>query len=444
MFSLTVQEAAKLLGVSPARTYQLLNENKLEGERIGRTWLIFQDSVEQRVRQTPRPGRVPKISPSSESVQAFTLMNRTHEVLSFRYDQQTDTFFDASQIYDVARAPLGVLSPRGKTASAAALQYWWRHRSIPQSREGIQAKLAELGYKAPFEIPFASFGLSMSDQYWIRPYDSDLQWEEINYFDNPFDVLEETQDWLADVGLDTPDNTSEGELPKKWVIEQGKRLLVKGGSGLNQQPCNEVVATNLYERLLSRREYVPYELRSLGGRAVSVCESFISSDEEYIPAYYVNQIMRKPNHHNDHQHYIECCVRLGVENIERSLSKMIVCDDILANTDRHWRNFGLIRNVETLEYRVAPIFDSGTSLWLDATLSALRGKDYSFHTKPFYEDANRQLRLVNDYSWLDVSALEEFPQSAFRVLSQNPELVDRAALISEGIQGRIERIVRLL
>ncbi len=24
---------------------------------------------------------------------------------------------------------------------------------------------------------------------------------------------------------------------------------------------------------------------------------------------------------------------------------MIVCDDIIANYDRHWRNFGLVRNV---------------------------------------------------------------------------------------------------
>ena len=62
---------------------------------------------------------------------------------------------------------------------------------------------------------------------------------------------------------------------------------------------------------------------------------------------------------------------------------MIVCDDIMANTDRHFRNFGIVRNVETLECRPAPIFDTGTSLWCDVELAALGAAETSFESKQF-------------------------------------------------------------
>ena len=123
---------------------------------------------------------------------------------------------------------------------------------------------------------------------------------------------------------------------------------------------------------------------------------------------------------------------------------MIVCDDILGNSDRHWRNFGLVRDVETLRYRIAPLFDTGGSLWCSSTLESLRAHDFSFTTKPFYEDANRQLRLVNDYSWFDPAALEGFADELSAILSDNPALAERVDYICCAVQKRIDRLVRML
>lgn len=64
----------------------------------------------------------------------------------------------------------------------------------------------------------------------------------------------------------------------------------------------------------------------------------------------MNEVLPQVPHRDSYRHYVECCAALGVEDIETALGKMILCDDIMANTDRHWRNFGLIRDVETLEY----------------------------------------------------------------------------------------------
>ena len=443
MFNLTVEDASKRLGVGRARVNQLIRSGMLAAEKVGGIWLIDEQSVEARRNAAPKAGR-PPASSSKGDVGRYVLMNRTHEVLSFRYDEAAGAFVDAGDIVDPARAPLGMISPRGRKVSKDALSFWWKHRCIPGTREGIDAKLAELGVDSPARIPFKSLGLSLSDQYWIRPENCEIAWEDVNYFDNDFCEMRSGRGWLDGVGLDYPDNTSEGELPKKWVCDGAKRLLVKGGSVLNQEPFNEAAASALYSRLLAPDEYVKYRLESRAGGAVCICENFVGSTEEYIPAYYVRQTMRQPNHRNDYQHYLECCSALDAERVEIALSKMIVCDDILGNSDRHWRNFGLVRDVETLRYRIAPLFDTGGSLWCSSTLESLRAHDFSFTTKPFYEDANRQLRLVNDYSWFDPAALEGFADELSAILSDNPALAERVDYICCAVQKRIDRIVRML
>ena len=321
MFNLTVEDASKRLGVGRARVNQLIRSGMLAAEKVGGIWLIDEQSVEARRNAAPKAGR-PPASSSKGDVGRYVLMNRTHEVLSFRYDEAAGAFVDAGDIVDPARAPLGMISPRGRKVSKDALSFWWKHRCIPGTREGIDAKLAELGVDSPARIPFKSLGLSLSDQYWIRPENCEIAWEDVNYFDNDFCEMRSGRGWLDGVGLDSPDNTSEGELPKKWVCDGAKRLLVKGGSVLNQEPFNEAAASALYSRLLAPDEYVKYRLESRAGGAVCICENFVGSTEEYIPAYYVRQTMRQPNHRNDYQHYLECCSALDAEHVEIALSKI--------------------------------------------------------------------------------------------------------------------------
>lgn len=73
----------------------------------------------------------------------------------------------------------------------------------------------------------------------------------------------------------------------------------------------------------------------------------------------------------------------------------------------------------------------------------LRG-DFSFTTKPFYEDPRRQLRLVGDFSWFDPSMLDGFVEEAREILRANPALDRRIDAICTGIQERIDRLVRTM
>ncbi len=439
-YIITVAETAEALGVTSSRVYQLIEQGAIAAERIGRTWLVDDASVRERAEHPVSAGRPKTQQPSNQTI--FSLMNRTHPVLEFRYDEEGGSFGEIISIDDPRRAPLGIVSARGTKASTMALRYWWAHRAIPATRAGLDARLRELGIDDPSRLPFKSLGLSLSDQYWVRPKDSAIRWEDVNYFHNGFDL--EGDSWLSGVGLRSPDNTSEGELPKRWVLEDGRRVLLKGAGPLGQEPYNEVAATALFRRLLPTESYVPYEVRLADAGPVSACQCFLRDDEEYIPAYYVQQIARQPNHHSDYRHMIECLTRLGVSDAEARLSQMIVCDDILGNFDRHYRNFGVVRNVETLECRMAPLFDSGSCLWCNAPTDALLRGSWKFSTKPFHEDANRQLRLVDDYSWFDPAALEGFVDEAVAILGENPVLADRLGAVAEAVQWRIGRILAVL
>lgn len=441
MFDTTVSEASNLLGVSVGRVHQLIKSGQLPAEQVAGIWLLDRASVEARRKNPPRRGR-PSSHGNQASVARYLLMNRTHEVLSFRYDASAGEFFEADEIIDPSRAPLSIMSPRGTRASKIALSYWWAHRVIPKARTGIDAKLVELGIDDIANLPFCSLGLSLSDQYWVKPYQSDLRWEDVNFFDNYF-IEAESADWLSGVGLDSPDNTSDGVLSKRWVSVDGERRLLKGGTLLEQEPFNEVIATELFRRLLAPHEYVAYELQEWNGSWVSSCPNFLTDEEELIPAYYVKEIMKQPDHHNDYRHYVECCQSLGVSAIEDALGKMIIGDYLMANTDRHWRNFGLIRNVETLEYRAAPLFDTGSSLWCRVPTRELVYTPVSFDTRPFFDDAHRQLRLVDDASWLDCDKLEGFAEWAADFLEENPAMVGRTDFVFEGIQSLVDH-VRLL
>ena len=370
-------------------------------------------------------------------------MNRGHEICEVVYNRRRKDFTHVGQIVDKDRAPLGVFG--GKDVSAnVSFNAWWKGRGIPASRTGVQRILDEAGVSVPEELVMRNLGLSLSDQYWIRPRGSDLDWHDINFFNNDIDeVSDETRPYApidAPVGAH-PDNTSDGNLSKRWIVQDQKRTLLKGGGANNQEPYNEVVATALHARLLEAGEFVPYRLVDEAGTINCACEDFLSDEEEFIPAIYVDRILPERNDLSYYQHYVQCCEHIGVEGTELALWKMIVCDDVIANSDRHYRNFGVVRNVETLACRPAPIFDSGSCLWADVTLADLRNGEFSFYGKQFDPNPSRQLLLVEDMSWFEADDLDGFVDQAIDILSLNPLLAERLPFIRRSLERRVDRIV---
>ena len=173
----------------------------------------------------------------------------------------------------------------------------------------------------------------------------------------------------------------------------------------------------------------------------------LGEDQELVPALHIIQNRKKPNTMNDYQFLVSCLESLGLREVEIGLSKMFTCDFIVGNYDRHYQNFGVIRNVETLEYtRLAPVFDTGNSLWCNVE-SLDVAKDYDYLAKPFGRGLSpvRQLQLLSRFDWFRPERLEGFAAEAGSILAGNPNMPPaRIERIVAGVERQVETAVRVI
>ena len=359
----------------------------------------------------------------------YTLMHKDLPVLDIELDEATSSVQRIGTAYHPEHLPLATVSRRG-VVDRAALNTWWIDRSIPASRSGVRKALETLNLPNTQMLLTRCFGLSLSDQYWMKPHGSHLQWSQINFFDNPFsedigDVLLGKATDGAGFDFRSPDNTSDGFLKKRWKIIDGKRCLLKAGSNpFMQQPFNEVVATIVAERL--GIPHVPYTLLWDEDTPYSVCEDFITPDTELVSAWRVMQSIKKDNSTSVYRHYLNCCEALGVPGMERAIDQMIVLDYLIANADRHQNNFGLIRDANTLEWLgAAPLFDSGSSLGYDKLPNQILSLR-STECKPFKKTHAEQLKLVTSFDWIDFGKLDGIEQEIRQVFDRAGDYMDEA------------------
>lgn len=372
----------------------------------------------------------------------YLLMHKRTAVLELNVDE-IGRIAKVGAVLAPEHLPVGIRMSKSM-ADRASLNEWWTDRCIPASRSGVRDALETLGLAVPQQLLSRSYGLSLSDHYWLKPADSSLTWEQVNFFDNPFsddigDILFGKQKG-KEIDFTSPDSTSDGNLKKRWRIIDGKRCLMKGGSGpFYQQPFNEVIASRIMERL--DVPHIPYTVTWGAEHPYSVCENFVTADTELIPAWRVFRMKKRPNNSSVFQHYMEICQELDIREIVRAMDQMLVVDFLIANEDRHFNNFGLLRNPETLEWLgAAPIFDSGSSLGYNRLPHGFLRADIP--CKPFKKTHTAQLQLVSSYDWIDFSKLNGIADEIREILSgeQTAFFIDetRRHAIANAVIGRIE------
>lgn len=376
----------------------------------------------------------------------YVLMHREIPVVAFDLDEAVCVIHKIDEIFNAEHLPVGIHIRHG-VVDRTELNVWWADRSIPASRSGVRKALETLNLSDTKMLLTKCFGLSLSDQYWIRPVDREnLQWKDINFFDHAFsedigDVLLGKAVKQGAFSFHSPDNTSDGCLKKRWKIIDGKRCLVKAGSApLMLQPFNEVIATLIMEKL--NIPHVPYRLLWDDDIPYSVCEDFITRDTELVSAWRIMQATKRDNRTSVYRHYLNCCEALEITGITHAIDQMLVLDYIIANEDRHFNNFGLVRNAETLEWiGVAPIFDSGSSLGYDKLpVQILSDKDID--CKPFKKKHEEQLRLVTNYDWINFAALENIDEDIRSVFAEAGIYADenRTEAVISSVKRRISNL----
>ncbi len=348
------------------------------------------------------------------------LMHRRVRVAALELDRETGFILKVGGVFAPEHLPVGVPFKKG-AVDRKEINEWWADRSIPASRSGVREAMETLGIRDTKTLLLRCFGLSLSDQYWICPDGSGLEWEKVNFFQNAFsddvgDVLFGADKRADALDLSSPDNTSDGNLKKRWKIIDGKRCLVKGGSNpYRQQPLNEVIAAGIARRL--GIACVPYTVVWDKGAPYSVCGDFADENTELVPAWRIIQTKKKDNSTSLYTHFVNCAESLGIPGVAGFLDRMIVLDYIIANEDRHLNNFGALRNAETLEWiGMAPIYDSGSSLGYDRSVPLMRNEGETV-CKPFKKRHADQLRLVRSFDWIDFGALDDVRDFIVSVLS---------------------------
>ena len=381
----------------------------------------------------------------------YLLFHKNIKVLSVNYLADLNEFRDIIEIYNENHLPIG-LKQLIQDKNIDALKFWWESRLIPQTRHNLAITNTELD-----NIIKKSYGFCLSDQYWIKPLNSSMTWETGNFFTNTFN--EELGNYISGQinpnnykhDFHSPDVFTNGEQDKRWVIKNNKRILLKYGQPpYYEQTFNEMLATEICRRL--DFNHVQYGFISKGHEKpmiYSTCPCFIDENTEYVPAGFIQYVVKKDKKKSSYDHLIECCKFLEMQNIEeikKHLAEMTFLDFIIANTDRHFGNFGFIRNAETLEWQgFAPIFDTGNSMFFELPTSDLRRNTsllQNIKSKSFAKTQKEQLRkfateILNLN--IDFNRLIDIDSYYKTILTQNKKVdEERRELLSQLLLKRIE------
>lgn len=378
------------------------------------------------------------------------LMNKNTEVLVAEYQEKVATFTEIYEIKNIDYAPIIIKNALiNYPNDIVTLTEWFKGRGIPSFRDDLELLLAKLNITTQEELLDKAFGLSLSDQYWIKPYHSHIKYHDINFFEHDFNsadftnaIFSNVHDYSTKIDLNSPNNTTDGRLKKTWIIENNKRYLLKGGFKYEvMQPFNEVIASIICDRL--GFEHTSYEIDMVSDKIVSKCECFINQDTEFITA---NQILHHQCHkENAYEEYISILEQHGIMKAREKIENMFILDYIMMNEDRHLNNFGIIRDVNTLKWLdIAPIFDNGQSLnildYNDQEI-VIQGQGRFFYQIIGFDN---MLKHIQDIQRFDLSLLdgvvEEFKNLLYQYMDITKMTSRRISKICTLLQNRIDKL----
>lgn len=258
------------------------------------------------------------------------------------------------------------LFPLDLELTESGILKWLERRVIPKNRQFVDEILKTLGLSVNNTkgIIDVCKGLSLNDSYWVVPVDFDGTYADYNLYENRFSealsLVAYTGAGASEQAFSTsPELTTNGMLRKAWrYIEDDGIYLYKGGTegaaNTGKEPYSEYYACQIAEQM--GLNAVHYELENWKGILASKCKLFTDIDTSYIA---IGRIVKSGG--------IKACIdyydKLG-SNFSEQIRSMLVFDALIYNEDRHFGNFGVLRDNHTGQIIApAPIFDNGLSLF---------------------------------------------------------------------------------
>ena len=388
------------------------------------------------------------IEHTKDTTDLFVLKHKDLDVAMMKMDVRTGMIEYVLSVYLPEELPAGC-APDG-----TGLGEWWKLRAIPDSRKGIRQVLSRLSEATSQSLMLSSYGLSLTDHYWIQPVGQELYWKDLNFYENDFtdelgDILtdsERSRSGSDGISKLSPSVSVNGDMKKKWIIRGGGRYLLKVNPNYHsQQAVNEVIAGKLHERL-GWKNYVSYEVGTIhiSGRKYpcSLSPMFTSVETEFVSAYQIVAAYKVSNDVSLYEALIRQAVSLGADEkeVRAFLEYMILTDFILTNTDRHLNNFGFI--YDPRQHRLsgmAPLFDTGNSLFYDYDVIPHGRNLLDILVNSFSKREADQLHYVKSDAGVKLERLVHFPEEAEALLKEYTDMTDeRAAETARTIEEKIE------
>jgi len=372
---------------------------------------------------------------------------RLYDEPLLRFTMQSEEFIGFTAELSEVNDQLSHLLPLDLELDNDGIARWLKRRLIPKNRAFVKEILETLGVREGDTKGLIDIckGLSLNDSYWIVPENFDGIFAQYNLYENRFS---EILSLVAYTGVGqskeafttSPELTTNGMLPKGWrLMESDGIYLYKGGTSgaanTGNEPYSEYYACQIAAAM--GLNVVPYDLENWKGMLASKCKLFTDIDTAFVP---IGHIVRQGG--------LPACVdfykTLG-ESAWESMCSMLVFDAVIYNEDRHFGNFGILRNNQTGEIMgMAPLFDHGLALFNYAMPSDFLDLDsYALTRTPVYPNTTFEAICSRFMGQAQAAQLRKLIGFRF---TRHPHLnlpEERLTAMEQHIQVRVRQLLEL-
>lgn len=278
----------------------------------------------------------------------YILYNADRRVAAFAYENGVITSYTAEE--DT------LLPMQIKNASADGFTQWLRERAIDLNAfQHRQLAQELLGTRDKTAIAIRTRMFSISDTFTcfaageFVPRGQLCRADEQNAVSDFILISSDTS--LRRQNIATPNASTDGRFPKTWKYEKGAWWLYK------LQPADATRGEREISHALMRCGWDAAEYQYDGSYRTRIrSRNFVGEDEFFEP---YDSLRFMFDDKSDGETTVYANIRSLGKGFEKAYRRILLADALFMNTDRHMRNFGVIRSATTGEIlRMAPNFDN--------------------------------------------------------------------------------------
>lgn len=240
-------------------------------------------------------------------------------------------------------------------------------RLLSFSRENVKAILNSISgtqsssIAEKLKLVVMCRALTMIDNFWIKEEEENITFSQVNLRkvklgDAAFSIAIDGKVISATNSVLDPEITTSGMFAKTWYRgEEGIQLWKTDKTPEKVNTKAEVMVSQFLDDI--GVSHVRYEYKKVNEVLLAVCDSISSDDVSLVTAQAVRDWCR---------HIGKDFYEWLFASYKQDFEQMVAIDYIIANTDRHWENWGfLVDNKTNCIIQMAPLYDHNQALIAD-------------------------------------------------------------------------------